>query len=185
VNEQVNVDEVWRAIRETDRQMQETDRFLKARFAETDRRLRELGQQIGGLGNRLGDFVEGVLGPGIVRVFRERGIEVTQTLRDLSPPKGHAQAQIDILAVDGDLAIAIEVKTKLRTEDVDEHLERLASFKPLFPRYSDVRLLGAVAAMVIGDKEAQYAERHGLFVIGQSGEDAVILNEVGFEPRAW
>jgi hypothetical protein len=59
--------------------MAETDR----RMAETDHRLKELGRQIGGLGNRLDEFVEGVVRPGLVRLFRERGIDVHQTLRGL------------------------------------------------------------------------------------------------------
>jgi len=64
-------------------------------------------------------------------------------------------------------------------------LERLGKFKTLFPEFASKRLLGAMAAMVISDDAAAYAGKMGLFVIGQKGEDAVLLNSEGFEPRAW
>jgi hypothetical protein len=160
-------------------------RELVEQSKETDRRLKELGKQIGGLGNRLGEFVEGVVRPGLVRLFRERGIDVHQTLRDLEAKRDGEAAQIDLLVVNADHAVVVEVKSKLEAGDVDEHVERIGKFKRLFPQYRDTRLLGAVAAMVVPDDAAWHAERRGLFVVGQAGDDAVFLNSAGFEPRAW
>jgi hypothetical protein len=68
---------------------------------------------------------------------------------------------------------------------VDEHLERLGKFKRLLPRYENIQLLGAVAAMVPPSEVTRYAYRQGLFVITQSGEDSVILNDAKFQPKAW
>jgi hypothetical protein len=170
---------------EADRRMAETDKSMAESRAEFDRRLKELGRQIGGLGNRLGEFVEGVVRPGLVRLFRERGIEVHQTLRDLEAKRDGEAAQIDLLVVNADHAVVVEVKSKLETGDVDEHVERIGRFKRLFPQYRETRLLGAVAAMVVPDEAARHAEKRGLFVVGQAGDDAVFLNSEGFEPRAW
>ena len=171
---QVSFEEIKQLFRDTDRKMQ-----------ETDRRLAELGKQIGGLGNRLGEFVEGIVRPGLVRMFRERGIEVHQTLHDLEAKRDGEAAQIDLLVVDDDHAVVVEVKSKLATSDVDEHAERLEKFKRLFPQYKGTLLLAAIAAMVIPEDAARYAERCGMFVIGQTGDDAVILNPPEFRPRAW
>jgi hypothetical protein len=55
----------------------------------------------------------------------------------------------------------------------------------LLPRYQSFNILGAVAAMVIPSDVASYAYRRGLFVIAQSGEDLVILNDEKFKPKAW
>jgi hypothetical protein len=68
---------------------------------------------------------------------------------------------------------------------VDDHVERLGRFKLIFPVFASKRLLGAVGAMVITSDAATYAEKRGLFVIGQSGEDAVLLNSEGFAPAEW
>jgi len=160
-------------------------RDLAEHSKETDRKLAELGKQIGGLGNRLGEFVEGVVRPGLVRLFREKGIAVHQTLRDLEAKRDGEAAQIDLLVVNDDHAIAVEVKSKLAESDVDEHAERLEKFKRLFPQYKATHLLAAMAAMVIPESAALYAEKRGMFVIGQKGDDAVLLNSEGFAPRAW
>jgi hypothetical protein len=82
-------------------------------------------------------------------------------------------------------AIAIEVKSKLSQDEVDEHLERLGKFKRFLPRYQNLNILGAVAAMITPKEVARYAYRQGLFVIAQSGEDLVILNDLKFQPRIW
>jgi hypothetical protein len=170
----MSFDEIKQAFLETDRRMR-----------ETDRKLAEVGRQIGGLGNRLGEFVEGIVRPGLVRLFRDRGVVVHQTLRDLEAKRDGISAQVDLLVVNADHAVAVEVKSKLSASDVDEHLARLEKFKFLFPQYAQTRLHAAVAAMVIPEAAARYAERHGVFVIGQTGDDAVFLNSEGFEPREW
>ena len=82
-------------------------------------------------------------------------------------------------------AILVEVKSKLTQRDVDEHLQRLAKFKRLMPPFRDVKALGAVAAMVVPNEVASYACRQGLFVLVQSGENVIILNDAEFTPRVW
>ena len=67
---------------------------------------------------------------------------------------------------------------------MDEHLERLAKFKQLMPRYRDVNALGAVAGMIVTDEVANYASRQGLFVLSQSGESVVILNDANFDLKS-
>ena len=168
-----------RTMRELAEQSKETDR----RMQETDRLIKDIGRQLGGLGNRLGEFVEGIVRPGLVRLFRERGIDVHRTLRDVSGDKNGVALQVDLLVVNDTDAVAVEVKSKLTDRDVDEHLERLGKLKILFPEFASKRLLGAMAGMVIPENAARYAEKCGVFVIGQKGEDAIFLNSAGFEPR--
>jgi hypothetical protein len=195
VGEQVSFEDIKKLFRETDRKMQETDRKMAEtdrRMQETDRMMQETARQmretdhkIGRLGNRLGEFVEGVVRPGLVRLFRERGVEVHQTIGDLEARRDGEAAQVDLLVVNEGHAVAVEVKSKLDVDAVDEHLVRLGKFKRLFPQYKETLLHGAVAAMVIPEEAARYAEKRGMFVIGHSGDDAVLLNSAGFEPLAW
>ncbi|MBL1211682.1 hypothetical protein, partial [Geminocystis sp. GBBB08] len=168
--------ELIEAQKETDRRFQETDRLLKEksletdrllkenaqetdrRFQETDRRFRETerllkeqskktDEQIGKLGNRLGEFVEWQVRPAVVRLFQEKGIDVHEFLSDVSVKRATGGLQIDLLVVNETEAILVEVKSKLSQADVDEHLERLGKFKELMPRYRDVNALGAVSGM--------------------------------------
>ena len=184
--------EIRELFRESDRRTRETERLLKEMSAETDRRMREtdrklerVSKNLGALGNRLGDFVEWTIKPGLVRIFSERGIEVHQTLRDLEHERDGLAAQVDLLVVNDTDAIVVEVKSKLEPPDVDEHLERISKFKRIWPRWSDCKVMGALAAMVLPSDAARRAERSGLFVIGRHGDDAAILNASDFAPRTW
>jgi hypothetical protein len=194
---------------ETDRKFQETERLLKEQAEEmryllkeqsqaTERQLKEyaraaeqrakvLDKQLGELGNRLGEFVEGLVAPGAVRLFQARGIPVNGLNRDMerSNEALGLATQIDLFAINGDCCVVIEVKSKLKIDDVNEHLERMEKFKSLFPEYADKKAFGAVAAMVIPKEVAKYAYRQGFFVITQQGESVVMLNDDKFVPAAW
>ncbi|BAQ64679.1 NERD domain-containing protein [Geminocystis sp. NIES-3709] len=165
-------------FQETDRRFRETERLLKEQSKKTD-------EQIGKLGNRLGEFVEWQVRPAVVRLFQERGIDVHEFFPDVSVKRATGGLQIDLLVVNETEAILVEVKSKLSQTDVDEHLERLGKFKELMPRYGDVNALGAVAGMIVPDDIGSYAYRKGLYVLAQSGENVVILNDKKFKPRVW
>ncbi|MBK5964194.1 DUF3782 domain-containing protein [Thiocystis minor] len=172
-----------RKFQETDRKFQETDRKIQ----ETDRLVRELSKTFGGWSNRLGEFVEEMVRPAVVRLFRSRGLEVHQVMRDVTAVNldGEEGIEVDLLITNAQTAIGVECKSRLTLEDVQEHLARLAKFKRLFPQYAGYRLLGAVAAMVLPDDVARYAYRQGLFVLAQSGDTILIRNDDRFTPKEW
>lgn len=160
-------------------------KVTEARFRETDRQIRQVSRDVGKLGNRLGEFVEWQVRPAAVRLFKERGIDVHELHNGVSVKRADGGLEIDLLVVNDTEVVLIEVKSKLTQRDVDQHLERLAKFKQFMPRYQDTQALGAVAAMVVTDEVADYAYRQGLFVLAQSGENVVILNDSGFQPQVW
>jgi hypothetical protein len=179
--------ETDRQFQETDRQFKATERLMKERAAETDRIVKDLSKSVGALGNRLGDFVEGLVKPGLVRLFQEQGLTVHRSMQNLTcrDDDGQFVAQVDILVVDGDTAIAVECKSKLSVDDVDEHLERMGMFKACWPEYAGYKLLGGVAAMVLPEDVGLYAYRQGLFVLAQSGDSVEIRNDARFAPKVW
>jgi len=192
-------------FQETERILQENARAAEQRSKELDlkfqevateikegeRRLRDtervLRQQIGELGNRLGEFVQSMIKPAVVRLFKERGIEVHKVNQnvEVSNPDLNLAMEIDLLVVNKEYCVLIEVKSNLSTDDVNEHLERMTKFKPLFPEYANKKALGAVAGISIAENVAKYAYRKGFFVIGQRGDAAVILNNDKFRPVTW
>ena len=173
--------------KDLDRKFQEVATEIK----EGERRLRDtervLRQQIGELGNRLGEFVQSMIKPAVVRLFKERGIEVHKVNQnvEVSNPDLNLAMEIDLLVVNKEYCVLIEVKSNLSTDDVNEHLERMTKFKPLFPEYANKKALGAVAGISIAENVAKYAYRKGFFVIGQRGDAAVILNNDKFRPATW
>ena len=51
--------------------------------------------------------------------------------------------------------------------------------------YKERKVVGAVGGIVIEENSDKYANKNGLFVIGESGDAAVILNDEGFQPKVW
>jgi hypothetical protein len=173
--------ELSQAQQELSQAQKETDKQIK----ETDKQINRVSKQIGELGNRLGEFVEWQVRPAVVRLFQERGIDVHEFHPGISVKRDNEGLEIDLLVVNDTDAILVEVKSKLTQRDVDEHLQRLAKFKRLMPRFRDVKALGAVAAMIVPNEVVSYACRQGLFVLVQSGENVIILNDAEFTPRVW
>ena len=172
-------------LSQSQQKLSQSQQELSQSQKETDKQIKQVNKQIGELGNRLGEFVEYQVRPAVVRLFQERGIDVHEFHPGLSVTRDHEGLEIDLLVVNDADAILVEVKSKLTQRDVDDHLQRLAKFKRLMPRFRDVKALGAVAAMVVPDKVASYAYRQGLFVLVQSGESVVILNDAEFAPQVW
>ncbi|MBF0179077.1 MAG: DUF3782 domain-containing protein [Magnetococcales bacterium] len=178
---------------ELDRRFQETDRQLHAMREETDRLMREVSKQmketdrkLDRLGDRLGEFVEGLVAPACKTLFAQWGIPVHQVSRRVEADlPGGRHIEIDLFVVNTDAVSLVEVKSKLTLDDVREHLARLSVFKEFFPRYADCRTYGAVAAMVIAENVSRFAISQGLFVIEQAGDTLRMANEADFKPRAW
>jgi len=168
-NEEIK--EIWRILRESAR--------------ETDRKMQELSDQISELTGSWGKFVESMVEPAVVRIFGERGIEIEGTQQRVKRRRNGDEIEVDILGVNKEWVIAVEVKTTLKVEDVNEHIERLDKFRRFFPEYADRKTIGAVAGMRIEESADKYAYRRGFFVLAQSGESIMMLNDEKFQPKVW
>lgn len=97
--------------------------------------------------------------------------------------------EIDLILQDGDVAILIEVKTALKTEDINEHIERLEKYRRYIDEHGDVekrRYIGAVAGAVIESNVVQFAQKNGMYVIVQSGKAVEIIpSPDGFVAKKW
>ncbi|EDZ92876.1 conserved hypothetical protein [Limnospira maxima CS-328] len=181
---------------ESDRRFEETKQLLQRQSEESDRRFREteriiqqqnekLKQQLRKLEDPVGDFIRWQVRPAAIQLFQQPGTYDYQVSAGASAARFGEAIEIDLLVVNTDQAILVEVKSKLTQTDINEHLERLEKFKRLMPRYSDVKAMGAVAGMVVPEEVASYGYRRGLFVLAQSGDSVVILNDDKFRPRQW
>ena len=169
------------------REAKERDHKAACQAMETDRLIKAVNKQIGDLGGRLGQFVEEMVRPAAVHLFQRRGLDVHQVMKNLTAYDdfGQYRSEVDLLVINNKTAIAVECKSNLSIDDVNEHLERMNIFKDCFPQYAEFSLLGAVAAMVIPDDVGRYAYKQGLFVIAQNGETMLIRNDDKFNPQTW
>jgi len=167
----------------TQQELEKAIQEVWALFKETDKKIAEVSKTVAALTGKWGRFVEGLIAPGTISMFKERGIEVEKVYQRVRAHKDGKEIEIDILAINKEYAVLIEAKSTLGIEDVNEHIERLKAFKRFFPEYSDRKVIGAVAG---GEEGAdKFAYHQGLFVIGQTGETVKILNDKTFKPKIW
>ena len=167
------IQEIWekqeKRQAEVNRQMKETD----LKFEESRRRAEILDKKWGELYNRFGEIVEYMVAPNLCDKFREMGLVFLKAnnntrVRDY---ENDIHFEIDIMLENGNIALLAEVKTKLTTENVKEHIKRLEEMRKYADLHGDKRtFLGAVAGVVMTAYAKKYALRQGLFVIEPSGE---------------
>lgn len=180
---------------ETDRKIressQETDRKIRETFEKTDLELRKLGEDIDkvtrnvrDITDSLGRFAENMVAPAVVKLFNARGIPITEYYQRARSER--LGIEYDIVAVNDDYVVVVSVKMTLRVDEVRTFLtERLPIFKEVFPMYKDKKVLGAVAGANIVQESDIYAMKRGLFVLAQSGENIIVLNDDSFEPTVF
>jgi hypothetical protein len=182
--------EVWQMFKETDKKFKETDK----KFEETARQIKETDEKFDKYFGKLqeyernwGKLIESLVKPSVARQFQKRGVPVVTTHQRIESTLNGNNIEIDLLLENGDTVVLVEVKTTLRVNDVNEHIEnRLQPFKRFFPRYADMKVYGAVAYIHVEEDADRYAYKQGLFVLTFTSGDLVeILNDEKFEPKEW
>jgi hypothetical protein len=213
IGEGLTFEKVWAAIQATDRQIKETglqmketdlkikenDRQIKENWLqieatnrqmkETDRQMKETDKRISKLSNRFGEVIEYMVVPNLVAGFRELGFEFTKAHRDteIVDREHDIIMEVDALLENGDKVMAVEIKSKPDTRDIDDHIERMEKLRKYADLHGDKRkYLGAVGGVVISDSVSIYALKNGFYVIEPSGETFKIIEPKGkYHPREW
>ena len=159
-------------------------------FQETREQMKETDKKISALGSRIGEIIENMVRGNIVGKFRALNYVVTKYYANAFFDKDELDihGEIDLFLENGDVAILVEVKTTLKTEDIRDHIERIEKYR----RYTDANggdkrhYIGAVAGAVVSKETIQYAHKNGMYVIVQSGEAVEIITPPeGFQAKEW
>jgi hypothetical protein len=167
---------------------QETDRKIDRIVQETDRQMRATDRKIGELGNRFGELAEHLVRPNILEKFKALGYTFTKAGSDVEffDRAGKALTEADIWLENGGFVMVVEIKSRLRRRDVEEHSRRMEILRAYLDEREDRRkLLGAVAAVVVPDGLRPYVPEKGFYLIEPSGETVRITAPEGFTPKMW
>ena len=178
---------VWAALDRLTERQEENARQMKESRKETDRQMKEYNRRFGDFTNRFGEVVEYMIAPNLCDKFREFGFvfEKANSGTRVSDHKNDLHFEIDVMLENGDKAMLVEVKTKLTTENVQDHIKRIEKMRKYADLHGDKRaFLGAAAGVVMTDNVKQYALGHGLYVIEPSGESFNITPPEG-KPKEW
>lgn len=140
----------------------------------------------GRLGDRWGHFVETLLGGNLIDNLNNHGIKVTKNYKR---EKGFyeksgikKQYEFDIVAKNGDEVVIVEVKTKLRNDDIEKFINKLKTEATEISDYKDKKIYGAVAYLDYETGADIFASSKGLFVIEATGNSSKIVNIERFKP---
>lgn len=182
----VTIDDIFELFRESERQRKEQQREFEQslqeyrktseqEMAELKKIVAQTNKQVGGITSRWGEFVENLVRPAAVRMFREKGIEVHFTALRVEAQDENGSIEIDVLAENTNEVVAIEVKSHLEVRDVKRFLITLDRFKQALPKYQSYKLYGAIAGIKVDERADEYATQEGLFLIKPSGNTVVIV----------
>jgi predicted AAA+ superfamily ATPase len=190
--ETLTFEKVWQMFQETDKKFQETDK----KFQETDRLIKETGKQlkethraIDRLSSRQGELIEHIVLPNIIEKFNALGYVFTREgpSVDIVTSQGRSLTEVDIMLENGDYVLAVEVKTKPKVEDVQDHVTRMEILRRYADEHQDKRkYLGAVAGAIMSDQVRDYALKTGFYVLEQSGDTVKLASPPeSWKPRTW
>jgi len=174
-------------LQEFARQRQETERIIQAMA----KRVEKTSKEVSSLGTRVGEIVENMVGGDIDKQFQALGYNVTAHSRNkiFGDEKTGDDGEIDLLLEDGDVAILIEAKTRLKVDDVLGHIERMEKYRAYLNRTGKAdrwQLVGAVACASFTPEVVKFAQRKGFYVIVQTGRMVEIVTPPeGFVAKKW
>lgn len=180
-------DPAIRKINENLEQITELQKKFEEERRKTEKEIKKVNKMVGELTDGWGKFVEGLVAPSIPQIFKSLGINVFDISPRRTRQKNGNEMEIDVLCIgkkqDGKKLVMItEVKSNLQVKDIDEFLDRLKEFKDFFDEYKNDDVIGIVSGMRFDDDSQRYAEKHGLYVLTQSGNIMKLINKQNFIP---
>jgi hypothetical protein len=177
----------WEALKQL---FQETDR----RFKETERRFKETDEQFKATDKRIqqvfdlfqsqwGKLIESLVEGDLIRLLRERGMDVHETSQRRKGNHDGQNFEYDIIAHNGNEIVIVEVKTTLRVKSVQEFVQKLQKAREWLSEYKNYKVYGAVAFLRAEENSDTYAEKERLFVIKATGNSSSIINNENFVPK--
>jgi predicted AAA+ superfamily ATPase len=134
---------------------------------------------MGDLSNRFGELTEHLVVPNIIDKFNPLDYHFKDICRErrLFREDGAAGAEFDILLENGESIVGVEVTSKPKERDIeDHHIERLEFLRRYKDELGDKRkkIHGALAGAIMPDSVRRAVLRTGLYVIEQSGDTVKI-----------
>ncbi|MDX2249379.1 MAG: DUF3782 domain-containing protein, partial [Bacteroidia bacterium] len=127
-------------------------------------------------GNKMGSFTEGLALPSLSRIL-QRDFGATHIFPRARAVRQDRSLEIDVLGYANgqqNTAVAVEVKSHLKEEHVDQLLRILADFPQFYPEHSTKKLYGILAGVNVPDTVRNLALKKGLYV-GQISEETFRL----------
>ncbi|MDR2632523.1 MAG: hypothetical protein LBC51_02740 [Treponema sp.] len=175
--------------KETERIIQELSKETAEQHKETERIIQNISKELGGVSNRLGEVAQCFFGSELWKHFEGFEYEFQQLYPYLPLFDEHNKplGDIDITLLNGEYAMAIEVKTHLKKKNVEYHAKRMEQIQQYPPaQYQGRKALAGLAALMVDRDAKDLADELGMYVIEQSGEAVRLAPRPGwFKACEW
>ncbi len=132
-----------------------------------------------------GKLMETLVEGDLVKLLKQKGIQVDRTATNILKKHGEQQFEFDILAFNGEEIVVVEVKTTLDIKELNYFIKKLNRVTDFMPEFKGKKVYGAVAYLKANQSSDKRAEKEGLFVIRATGSSSSIVNKQSFKPKAF
>ncbi len=144
-------------------------------MAETDRRMKELQ---GLFTTPWGKLIEDLTKPAALNMFKDKGFNITQVYTGAHNGEYTTDAmRVDVILCNTVEAVAVEVKTTCKVEDVKYFMNQMEHFKEAFHPFDKCKVYPAIAALQYDEDSDIYALKQGLYVLHANGDGLFSLTE--------
>lgn len=175
-----------------DREKENKDREKenKERRKEIDADFKKIRIELGWIWNSQEEVWIDLFRRNMKWILRKRGINIDRTTTRFKNDVRLDSWEIlkweyDLMWINGKDIVVVEVKNKLRSDDIEKFLEKqLPKFKILFPQYKDYNLYWWIWSLIVWEHQEKIAEKKGLFVFTQWEDwNAMIMNKKDFKAK--
>jgi len=156
--------------------IQESNRYLTKKFAETDRLIKANSKEIGGISNSNGYYAEQYFFNSFAKDMRFAGQKFTAITPNLQKeiPELNLKAEYDIVLENNTSIAIIEVKYKAEKDDIKPLLNKVETFKLLYPQFAHFKFYLGLAGLSMNKFAENEAIKQGIAIIKQVGERMVV-----------
>ena len=152
--------EIFHRLCDSEQSVGKTERMV-------DEMWQELSRQIGGLGDRLGNFTEALLLPTLTQAMAGQ-FQADRLFSRVRVRKDGDTLELDVLACSGSGANAavyvVQIENQLREEAFERMRSALADFHRFFPEHAEKQVHGILAAVNVSDETGEKVLREGFFL---------------------
>ncbi len=182
--------EIQEVLLEISKSQKESDIKFEKQKIENEKDFKKMRKELGWIGQSQEEVWIDLFKRNMKWMLRKRWISVDTVVTKFKNARKledgtFLQWKYDLMWINWKDIVVVEVKNKLRNEDINKFLNKqLPRFKTLFPQYKNYNLYWWIWWLIVTEEQEKQAERQWLFVFTQWKEwNAMIMNNKEFKAK--
>ncbi|MBA5249962.1 MAG: hypothetical protein FE834_10640 [Gammaproteobacteria bacterium] len=150
----------------TDKQLAATDKKL----AETGKYIKKMSIELSGIGKTSGEITQEFFFSSLDKTKQLSGVKFDSIGSNIRIRKAGKEHEMDIFLENGNAVGIVEVKTKVRADDITQLQKTVQNFHQFHPKFKSTKIIPALAGKVFPELLQKQALKQGITVITQCGD---------------